>query len=77
MSERLWRDGATEQELEQVRSIDVQIEALAWKRSELTRKRYLITNRACQRARYANQKIGVASRADSDNISLTEAGDRS
>ena len=46
----IWRKGATDQEIADVEIIDAMIDNLEERRSRLTRRRYLITNRACKRA---------------------------
>jgi hypothetical protein len=75
MNDRLWREGATPDELNAVARIDRDIANLVALRASYTYERQRITNRACQRARYVPRKKVVASRADSDNMSLNEAGD--
>jgi hypothetical protein len=60
--ERVWREGATEAELERVARLDQEIASLAVERAALTYERGLITNRACQRERYRRRvKIPVDS----------------
>src|SRR6185312_547124 len=48
----IWRAGATKEELVEVATIDVARAHLDRQSAELADRRYLITNRACQRERY-------------------------
>lgn len=51
-AESIWRAGATAEELAEVAAIDEARAALDRESAELADRRYLITNRACQRERY-------------------------
>lgn len=48
----LWRAGATDEELDEVAALDAARAAHEQHSKELAARRYLITNRACQRQRY-------------------------
>jgi hypothetical protein len=52
LTDRIWREGATIEELQAVQRIDRDMENLANLRAVLATERQHITNRACQRARY-------------------------
>ena len=55
--ERIWRAGATEAELEDVRRIDADMANMRALLATLAHERQIIANRACQRARYRRQKL--------------------
>lgn len=48
----IWRAGATAEELDEIAAIDEARAAHEQHSKELAARRYLITNRACQRQRY-------------------------
>jgi hypothetical protein len=56
MQDRVWREGATFEELRAVQRIDRDMENLANLRAVLATERQHITNRACQRARYRRKQ---------------------
>ena len=60
--DRIWRDGATDQELETVRRMDRELADLASHRATIVNQRMRITNRACQRARYRAMKTAALER---------------
>lgn len=56
MQERIWREGATPQEVDIVRRMDLELANLAALRATIVNERQRITNRACQRARYRRRQ---------------------
>lgn len=55
MIERVWRIDATADEIAQVAAWDARLDEIARERAEISAKRTIVCNRACQRSRYRRE----------------------
>lgn len=56
ISDRIWRAGATADELAKIEALDKEMAALRERSAAISFERQRIANRACQRARYQRRK---------------------